>query len=124
MLSGIIFQFSNTVLFVVLLLGTIFRLKTKGIRLTSIAGWPAMVVLWVSTVMVLLRNAYRIAELSKGWKGHLMRTEWYLIAFDMGPIAAAVGIFIIFSPCFFFCDDKEKRDDKGMRLTIYSSLTS
>lgn len=57
--------------------------------------------------MVLLRNGYRIVELSGGWKGHLMRTETYLIYLDMVPMAIGVGVFVIFSPSFFFRDDKK-----------------
>lgn len=112
MRSGIIFQFSNTVVFVMLIFGAIFRLHTQRIRLLSITGWPVMVVMSVSTVMVLVRNAYRIAELSGGWKGHLMRTESYLIALDMAPMSLAVGIFVVFSPAFFFCDNKHKEEVK------------
>ena len=116
MRSGIIFQFSNTVMFVALILVTIFRLRMKGIRLPSVTGWPAMVAMRASTVMVFVHNAYRIAELSGGWKGHLMRTEWNLIALDMGPMAVAVGAFVVFSPFLFFFDDKQERKRKRARL--------
>lgn len=110
MRAGIIFQLSNTVLFVILLLGTTLRLRMKGMRLISVLGWPVLFALWISTVMVFIRNAYRIVELSGGWKGHVSRTEWYLIAFDMGPMALAVGAFVVFSPCFFLGDDEHKAD--------------
>lgn len=116
MRSGIIFQFSNTVIFVVLVLGATFNLHTKGIRLLSVTGWPVIVAMWASTVTVFVRNAYRIAELSAGWKGHLMRTEWYLIALDMVPMAVAVGAFVVFSPSLFFCEDKQEGEAKKARL--------
>lgn len=112
MRSGIIFQFSNTVVFVVLLLGTIFRLRSKGVQLSSVTGWPVLAAVWVSTVMVFIRNAYRIAELSDGWKGHLMRTEWYLIAWDMAPMAVAIGAFVVFSPCHFLRRGGEDMEEK------------
>ncbi|KAJ5117842.1 hypothetical protein N7476_006788 [Penicillium atrosanguineum] len=115
MRSGIIFQFSNTVMFVALVLGTILRLRTKGIRLSSVTGWPVMVAMWVSTVMVFVRNAYRIAELSGGWKGHLMRTEGYLVGLDMVPMAVAVGSFVVFSPSLFFCYGKQEKERKRAR---------
>lgn len=101
MRSGIIFQFSNTVLFAVLLLGATVSLKRRNIPLSSVARWPIIVTLCLSTLMILIRNAYRILELGGGWNGHLMRTEIYLIGFDMVPMAVAVGIFVIFSPNFF-----------------------
>lgn len=65
-----------------------------------------MVALWVSTLMLLLRNAYRIVELSEGWNGHIMRTEAYLIGLDMAPIALAIGSFVVFSPSCFFALEK------------------
>lgn len=116
MLDGIIFQFSNTVMFVALLLGTIMRLRTKDMRLLSVLGWPVMLALWISTVMILVRNAYRIVELSGGWNGHVSRTEWYLIAFDMVPMAVAVGVFVVFSPSIFLSNDEHEEEVKKARL--------
>lgn len=36
----------------------------------------------VSLLFLLIRSAYRIAELSEGWTGHLMRTERYFLILD------------------------------------------
>lgn len=82
-----------------------------------------MLAMWVSTVMVFVRNAYRIAELSGGWNGHLVRTEWYLVAFDMGPMAVAVGAFVVFSPSLFF-EDEHQGDVNKARLTDCVLLSS
>lgn len=101
MRSGIIFQLSNTVLFAVLLLGAAVRLKQRNTPLSSVARWPIIVALCLSTLMILIRNAYRILELGGGWNGHLMRTEIYLIGFDMAPMAVTVGIYLACSPDFF-----------------------
>lgn len=106
MRSGIIFQFSNTIMFVIIIAVTVLRFRQKR-ALCPQAKWPLLVALCVSTVMVLLRNGYRIVELSGGWKGHLMRTETYLIYLDMVPMAIGVGVFVIFSPLFFFREDKK-----------------
>ena len=76
-----------------------------------------MIAMWVSTLMVFMRNAYRIAELSGGWKGHLMRTEWYLVALDMAPMAVAVAAFVLFSPSFFFHHAKPEKGRKPERLS-------
>ena len=100
--SGIIFQFSNTVIFIVLLLVTMIALRIKRTALTSVVGWPVTCAMCVSTLMVLVRNGYRIVELSEGWTSHLMRTELYLIGLDMVPIALAIGIFLVFPPAFLF----------------------
>jgi hypothetical protein len=102
MRAGIIFQFSNTAVFALLVLAAMFRLSRKTMKFQDAAGWPMMVALWVSTLMLLLRNTYRIVELSQGWNGYVMRTEAYLICLDMAPIAVAIGSFVVFSPSFFF----------------------
>lgn len=117
MRSGIIFQFSNTLIFIILIVGAIFRVRMKGIWVSSVAGWPAMMAMWISTLMVFIRNAYRIAELSGGWKGHLMRTEWYLVALDMGPMAVAVAAFVVFSPSLFFYHAKVEKSEKPGRFS-------
>lgn len=123
MRSGIIFQFSNTFIFVILIVGAIFRVRMKGIWVSSVAGWPAMIAMWVSTLMVFIRNAYRIAELSGGWKGHLMRTEWYLVALDMVPMAMAVAAFVVFSPSLFFYHAKPEKEGKPEPLSDCISLS-
>ncbi|KAJ5176367.1 uncharacterized protein N7482_002244 [Penicillium canariense] len=116
MRSGIIFQFSNTVIFVVLLVGVILR-QQKRRTLASQARWPVMTALCVSTLMVLIRNGYRIVELSDGWKGHLMHTERYLIGLDMVPMAVGIGAFVIFSPSFFLHEEK-KLEINSMELSV------
>ncbi|KAH8913026.1 hypothetical protein BR93DRAFT_922993 [Coniochaeta sp. PMI_546] len=102
MRAGIIFQFSNTVVFALLVLAATLRLRRKTLTLLDVAGWPMMVAMCISTLMLLLRNAYRIVELSEGWNGHVMRTEGYLIGLDMVPMAVAIGTFVVFSPSLFF----------------------
>ncbi|GFG24137.1 uncharacterized protein C17G6.02c [Aspergillus udagawae] len=106
MRSGIIFQFSNTIVFVILIVGASLRLRQKKALAPQVKR-PVLVALCVSTVMVLLRNGYRIVELSDGWKGHLMRTERYLIGLDMVPMAIGVGVFVIFPPSFFLHENKK-----------------
>lgn len=114
MRSGIIFQFSNTVVFVVLIIGVMFLLRKKR-TLVSQERWPVMTALCVSTLMILIRNGYRIVELSDGWKGHLMRTERYLIGLDMVPMAVGIGVFVVFPPSFFL--DKQKLEINSVGLS-------
>lgn len=76
-----------------------------------------MIAMCVSTLMVLIRNGYRIVELSEGWTGHLMRTETYLIDLDMVPMAVGIGTFVVFSPSFFFKqEDKVKSKSTGLSV--------
>jgi hypothetical protein len=118
MRSGIIFQLSNTVVFVVLILGTLLRLRVKRTTLVSVAGLPVMIAMCLSTLMVLIRNSYRIVELSDGWKGHLMRTEGFLIGLDMVPMAVAVGAFVVFSPSLFLRDKDEVRVKSAVQNNV------
>ena len=110
MRAGIIFQFSNTVVFAVLVLVMMLRLWKKSLTLLDVAGWPVIVSMCISTLMLLIRNGYRIVELSDGWQGHVMRTEAYLIGLDMTPMAIAVGIFLTFSPSMFLHPSKNGMD--------------
>lgn len=66
--------------------------------------------------MVLIRNGYRIVELSDGWKGHLMHTERYLIGLDMVPMAVGVGAFVAFPPSFFLQEEK-KLETNSMEMS-------
>jgi hypothetical protein len=101
MRAGIIFQFSNTASFAALLLAAQLRLRKKGVTVSRSAGRPAVVALWVTTLLLLVRNGYRIVELSGGWNSHIMRTEGYLIGLDMVPMVLAIGCFLLFSPSLF-----------------------
>lgn len=110
--SGIIFQFSNTVFFIVLLVVTMIVLRIKRVTLTSVVRWPVSCAMCVSTLMMLIRNGYRIVELSDGWTSHLMRTELYLIGLDMVPIALAIGIFVLFPPTFLLGEKDERNIER------------
>ena len=112
MRAGIIFQFSNTVVFIVLFLGTVLRLRTKRVTLGSVAEWQVILATCVSTLMVLIRNGYRIVELTDGWRSHLMRTEAYLIGLDMVPMAIAIGAFVVFPPSLFLLNKKKVEVEK------------
>lgn len=114
MRAGIIFQFCNTVVFAMLVLATMLRLRRKSSTLLDVAGWPAMAALCVSTLMLLLRNGYRIVELSDGWEGHVMRTEDYLISLDMVPMALAIGSVTAFSPSLFFSPAEHKKRNHSL----------
>ena len=112
--SGIICQLSNTVVFVALIFATILRLWGKGTTLVSVAGWPVMTAMCLSTLMILIRNSYRVVELSHGWNSQLMRTEGFLIGLDVVPMAVAVGAFIVFSPSLWW----RGRDEVGEKSVV------
>ena len=61
-----------------------------------------MTAMCLSTLMILVRNGYRVVELSHGWNSYLVGTEGFLIGLDLVPMAVAVGAFILFSPCLWW----------------------
>lgn len=101
MRAGIIFQFSNNIIFAMLLLFVQLQVWQRGAPLSRSVGRPAILAVWIWTIMLLLRNGYRIVGLSDEWDGHIMRTEGYLLGLDMIPMALAIGAFAIFSPSLF-----------------------
>lgn len=52
----------------------------------------------VSTVLIYIRSIYRVVELAGGWSGHIIKTEWYFVAFDGAMILAAMCCLNFFHP--------------------------
>jgi hypothetical protein len=120
--NGIIFQFSNTAVFALLVPVTALylRWRKEPRTLLDVAGWAALIAMGVSTAMLLIRNAYRILELSDGWNGRVMRTEGYLIGLDLAPMAVAVGVFLVCSPSLFLAPRAAR--DSGKRISSSQGL--
>jgi len=57
-----------------------------------------LVGLGISTVLIYVRSAYRVIELSNGWSGHIITTEWYFNVFDAAMITLAMFCLNIFHP--------------------------
>ena len=108
MRAGIIFQFSNTICFTVLILITVVRLRKHTLRLPALAGWSTLSAMCIATLMLLIRNGYRIVELSEGWYGYIMRSERYLIALDMVPMSVAIFFLVVFAPQMFLSPRKSR----------------
>ncbi|KAF8503092.1 RTA1 like protein-domain-containing protein [Gautieria morchelliformis] len=58
----------------------------------------------VATLLVLIRSVYRSIELTGGWTGPIITTEWYFNAFDGAPITLAMVTLNIFHPGFLLRD--------------------
>jgi hypothetical protein len=61
-----------------------------------------LVALSMSTLCIFTRCVYRVAELSHGWEGHLMKDQNLFIGFEGSIILVAVLLFNLFSPGFCF----------------------
>lgn len=61
--------------------------------------------LTISAILIFARSIYRVAELSEGWKGHLMTTEIYVIVFETIPVTIAGLLLAVMHPGFTFRDE-------------------
>lgn len=52
----------------------------------------------LSTLCILWRSAFRVAELSEGWSGPIMADQYMFFGFEGVLIAVAVGVLNIFHP--------------------------
>lgn len=52
-----------------------------------------------SDIIILYRTVYRAVEFLGGWEGGVARTEVYFVLFDATPIALALLILNVFTPC-------------------------
>ncbi|KAI9045667.1 lovastatin nonaketide synthase [Aspergillus affinis] len=51
-----------------------------------------------ATMMMIMRNVYRVIELTEGWRGYLITHEKYFLALDALPMVLAMGIYVVFNP--------------------------
>lgn len=52
----------------------------------------------ISSILIYIRSIYRVVELSSGWNGHIIKTEWYFNVFDGSMIIAAMFCLNFFHP--------------------------
>lgn len=76
-----------------------FNLSTIFVRSSSsnVASRLLAVTYLVSTC-ILIRSAFRIAEMGEGWSGHLYNTENFLFFLDIMPLAIGNAFWVIFWP--------------------------
>jgi hypothetical protein len=64
----------------------------------------------VATLCIFTRCVFRVAELSKGWTGDLMRTQKYFIGLEGAVVAAAALALNAFHPATCFKDGCDSPD--------------
>ncbi|CAH2450855.1 Putative integral membrane transporter or flippase [Komagataella phaffii CBS 7435] len=74
------------------------------------------VAITLSTLFVYVRCIYRVAELSEGWRGHLITEEIYFLILDSLMMCLAIVIMLIYFPGFVFGKDSHI-PVKGFRLS-------
>lgn len=123
LIAGLSFQSLTLLLFAILAidfgLRTKSRMKRYGIdalnpdpaayRMRNSRGFKLLIFsLAASAFLIFVRSIYRIAELSEGWKGHLMSVELYVVILESVPVAIAQALLCWFHPGFIFRAGKQE----------------
>lgn len=72
-----------------------------------------LVALAFATLCIFTRSVYRVAELSEGWNGHLIKTQKYFIGLEGAIVGAAVLALNAFHPGLCFKEGYEERRGWG-----------
>lgn len=127
MIAGLAFQVATLFVFIVLAtdfgLRTLKRVRTLGkeealdqthAQLRN--SWPFkgfLIALAFATLCIFTRSVYRVAELSEGWNGHLIKTQRYFIGLEGAVVGAAVLSLNAFHPGLCFREGYEQRRGWG-----------
>jgi len=127
MIAGLSFQVAT--LFIFILLSTDFAIKT--VRRVKKLGHTAaldprharlreswafkgfLTALAFATLCIFTRSVYRVAELSEGWGGHLIKTQKYFIGLEGAIVGLAVLALNAFHPGLCFREGSEEREKFG-----------
>ncbi|TFK96680.1 RTA1 like protein-domain-containing protein [Pterulicium gracile] len=109
MLGGIIFQTLAIIVFCFFtgefLLRYIKDKPVSGKTRERGAMYPRLRIFTGAVMLVLLllfvRAIYRVIELSEGWEGPVITTEWYFNLFDGAMIALAMTVLNVFHPGYW-----------------------
>jgi hypothetical protein len=61
-----------------------------------------VVALTFATLCIFTRSVYRVAELSQGWSGHLIKTQKYFIGLEGAVVVAGILALNFFHPSLCF----------------------
>ena len=117
MIAGLAFQVFTLLIFMLLCadfaINTLRRHKMLGasafdqnplfIQLRSKWQFKAFLgALTLATICIFWRSVYRVAELSEGWTGHLIRQQWLFVGFEGVMVIVACGVMNAFHPAVTF----------------------
>lgn len=100
-IAGLGIQIAFFALFAIVALRFHLRIREEPtmISQTMNSPWEALLfVLYGSSVLILIRYAYRVAEYVEGSTGSLQQEEIWLYLFDAVPMALVAVLFTIFHP--------------------------
>ncbi|KAK5656191.1 hypothetical protein OQA88_4951 [Cercophora sp. LCS_1] len=89
------------------------------VKLRGSFGFKGLLVaLALATICIFWRSVYRVAELSEGWDGPLMKRQDLFIGFEGVMIVVACFVLNVFHPSVFFgemMDGKRVVEEKGKK---------
>jgi RTA1 like protein len=117
MVAGLAFQVLTLAIFICLCLdfgfNTLKRWKELGegaldpqhAQLRSSRKFKGfLVALALSTICILIRSVYRVAEMGEGWTGHLIKQQWLFFGLEGIMVIVAVISLNVFHPAVCFGD--------------------
>jgi hypothetical protein len=87
-----------------------------ALRRTAKFQW-FLIALGFTTTCIFTRSVYRVAELSEGWTGHLIKTQSYFIGLEGGILLAGVLALNIFHPAVCLKADPPRTNPKSSAST-------
>lgn len=76
------------------------QISSRIVPEPSVPWETSLYVLYGTSLLILLRNIYRVAEFSMGKGGYLERHEWPVYALDAVPMLGTMLCYIIWHPGF------------------------
>ncbi|KAF2197993.1 putative RTA1 domain protein [Delitschia confertaspora ATCC 74209] len=126
MIAGLAVQVFTLLIFIILACDFAFRTMSRIKSLGAEALDPThaklrgswsfkgfLFALAFATLCIFTRSVYRVAELSEGWDGHLIKTQRYFIGLEGAIVGAAVLALNAFHPGLCFREGKEKAESRS-----------
>jgi len=107
LLAGLAINLASFVVFMLQI--TYFDYQTRKQHAPGGRWRQLLIALYVSTLLVLIRQVYRVIEFSQGWFGFLPTHEAYFFGLDSLVILLASAVYIWFWPNRYIPGDKQAR---------------
>ncbi|PVH93359.1 RTA1-domain-containing protein [Periconia macrospinosa] len=122
MIAGLAVQVVTLLIFILLSIDFALRTLRRHRQLGSAALDPTharlraswafkgfLVALVLATLCIFTRSVYRVAELSQGWQGHLIKTQKYFIGLEGAIVGVGVLALNAFHPGLCFREGRPNR---------------
>ncbi|KAK3316084.1 RTA1 like protein-domain-containing protein [Apodospora peruviana] len=101
LIAGLGFQVVTFVAFMAIF-GRFHFLARREATAAAPRGWQKLVrAVYVSSLSILIRCIYRVAEFAEGVDGYPFRQEWLFWVFEAAPMLVAISNFCVFHPGAF-----------------------